>query len=246
MPTTRFAARPARIAERIAMDLGLPLQLELGARLLLAAFLGAVIGMEREVHEHPAGMRTHLLVSAGAAIFTVVSIYGFVSVAGDPGMGPIDPTRVAAQVVSGIGFLGAGAIIKYGTSIRGLTTAGSLWATAAVGMAAGTGQAGIAIAGTAIVLFSLWPLNWIVDRLRVQAPQTVKVRLRLDGLAPLGRLMSEFTKLHVTVAEIRSERVAKDRYELELDLRPMPGTISSGLISHISSIPNVELLEAAT
>ena len=228
------------------MDPSLLRQFDLGARLLLATLLGSLVGLEREVHDHPAGMRTHLLVSLGAATFTVVSIYGFLSLAGEPGIGPIDPTRVAAQVVSGIGFLGAGAIIKYGTSIRGLTTAGSLWATAAVGMAAGTGQAGVAVAGTAIVLFSLWPLNWIVDRLRVRAPETVKVRLRLDGLAPLGQLMSEFTKLHVSVAEIRSERVAKDRYELELDLRPMPGTASSGLISQITSIPHVELLEAAS
>lgn len=228
------------------MDPDLLQQLELCARLLLASVLGALIGLERELHDHPAGMRTHLLVCAGAAVFTVVSIYGFVGVVGDPGIGPIDPTRVAAQVVSGIGFLGAGAIIKYGTSIRGLTTAGSLWATAAVGMAAGTGQSGVAVAGTAIVLFSLWPLNWIVDRIRVRVPENVRIRLRLDGLAPLGPLMSEFTKLHVTVVEIRSERVAKDRYELELDLRPMPGTASSGIISHISAIPNVELLEAAS
>src|SRR6188472_1311287 len=127
-------------------------------RLLLAAVLGAVIGFEREIHDHPAGMRTHLLVALGSAIFTVVSIYGF----GDPDVA--DPSRVAAQIVTGIGFLGAGAIIKYGTSVRGLTTAASLWATAAVGMAAGTGQWILAIVASAIVVATLGPMPLVVRR----------------------------------------------------------------------------------
>src|SRR3954452_25294201 len=104
--------------------LDLATQVDLGIRLLLATLLGGAIGFEREVHDHPAGVRTHLLVSAGSALFTVVSVYGFLS---DPGAENVDPTRIAAQIVSGIGFLGAGAITKYGTSIFGLTTAGSLW-----------------------------------------------------------------------------------------------------------------------
>src|SRR3954471_14090623 len=137
-------------------------QVEIAARLVLAAVLGALIGLEREMHAHPAGMRTHLLVSVGAALFTVLSIYGFTSGSGGDN---VDPTRIAAQIVTGIGCLGAGAIIQYGTSIRGLTTAGSLWATAAIGMAAGAGLWLIAIAGWAVVLFSLWPLNWILARL---------------------------------------------------------------------------------
>ena len=105
------------------------------ARLLLAAFLGALVGLERELHDHPAGMRTHLLVSLGSAGFTVLSI----AMAQGPGA---DPTRIAAQIVSGIGFLGAGAILKEGATIRGLTTAASLWSVAAVGMAAGAGAVG--------------------------------------------------------------------------------------------------------
>src|SRR5919106_2515279 len=101
-------------------------------RLLLAAVLGACVGLEREIHEHPAGMRTHLLVSLGAAGFTVLSIAGFPSVGADP-------ARVAAQIVTGIGFLGAGAILKEGATIKGLTTAASLWVVASIGMAAGAG-----------------------------------------------------------------------------------------------------------
>ena len=134
----------------------LNLQLDLAWRLIAAAVLGAVIGIERERHEHPAGIRTHMLVSIGSAAFTVLSIYSF-------GQGS-DPGRVAAQIVTGIGFLGAGSILKGGGTIHGLTTAASLWVVAAVGMAAGAGAWGVAVATTIIVLISLWPLQEIERR----------------------------------------------------------------------------------
>jgi putative Mg2+ transporter-C (MgtC) family protein len=136
----------------------LDLQLELGLRLLVAAVLGALVGLEREYHDHPAGMRTHLLVSVGSATFTVLSIEAFKA----PGA---DPARIAAQIVTGIGFLGAGAILKDNAGIRGLTTAASLWAVAAVGMAAGAAAWGVAIAATVIVIVSLWPLHEIERRI---------------------------------------------------------------------------------
>jgi putative Mg2+ transporter-C (MgtC) family protein len=132
-------------------------ELALAARLIVAAILGAVVGLEREYHDHPAGMRTHLLVSVGAAAFTVLSIEAFAA----PGA---DPARIAAQIVTGIGFLGAGAILKDRGSIKGLTTAASLWAVAAVGMAAGAAGWGVAIATTTIVVISLWPLHEIERR----------------------------------------------------------------------------------
>jgi putative Mg2+ transporter-C (MgtC) family protein len=131
--------------------------LSFAVRLLTAAVLGALIGLEREIHHHPAGMRTHLLVSLGAAGFTVLSIGGFPSTGADP-------ARVAAQIVTGIGFLGAGAILKEGATIKGLTTAASLWVVASVGMAAGAGQWVTAATITAITIVSLWPLRVIADR----------------------------------------------------------------------------------
>lgn len=134
------------------------LQFELAARLVVSAILGAAIGVEREYHGHPAGMRTHLLVSVGAAAFTILSIEAFKG----PGA---DPARIAAQIVTGIGFLGAGAILKDAGAIRGLTTAASLWAVAAVGMAAGAAAWGVAIATTLIVIASLWPLHAIERRI---------------------------------------------------------------------------------
>lgn len=135
----------------------LNLQFELALRILVGAVLGAAIGIERERHDHPAGMRTHLLVAVGAATFTVLSIEAFKAPGADPG-------RVAAQIVTGIGFLGAGAILKSGGSIKGLTTAASLWAVAAVGMASGAAAWGVAVAATLIVIVSLWPLHEIERR----------------------------------------------------------------------------------
>ena len=135
----------------------LALQVNVAIRLLIAAAFGAVVGIEREIHGHSAGFRTHTLVAAGSAMFTVLSIYGFPS---SP-QNPVDPSRVAAQVVTGIGFLGAGAILKSGPTVQGLTTAASLWSVAAIGMAAGAGVWIVAGVGTAIVVFVLWPLNLI-------------------------------------------------------------------------------------
>ena len=129
-----------------ALDVGT--QLELTVRLVVALLLGGVIGWERELARMPAGFRTHALVSLGSAIFTVISAYAFTG----PGS---DPTRIAAQVVSGIGFLGGGAILHYGGTVRGLTTAASLWSVAAVGMAAGAGLYVVATIGALLVIIGL-------------------------------------------------------------------------------------------
>jgi putative Mg2+ transporter-C (MgtC) family protein len=131
---------------------GMPLdvleQLELVLRLVVGLVLGAVIGWQREVSRQPAGFRTHSLVSLGAAIFTVVSAFGF-------GGDVADPARIAAQIVSGIGFIGAGTILQHRGHIRGLTTAASLWAVAALGMAAGAGMYVVAVAGGVLILIVL-------------------------------------------------------------------------------------------
>ncbi|MCA1569236.1 MAG: MgtC/SapB family protein [Chloroflexi bacterium] len=129
-----------------ALEIGT--QVELTMRLVAALVLGAVIGWERELQRMPAGFRTHALVSLGSAIFTVISAYGLTA----PGS---DPTRIAAQIVSGIGFLGGGAILHYGGTVRGLTTAASLWAVAAVGMAAGAGLLVVASVSTVLVIVAL-------------------------------------------------------------------------------------------
>ena len=126
----------------------MPVEAEIVLRLLLAVTLGAIIGLERELSGKPAGFRTHLLVCAGSAIFTLVSIYGF-------GEGS-DPSRVAAGVVAGIGFLGAGTILRTREGLLvGLTTAASIWAVSAIGLAAGAGMYILSAAATLIILIVL-------------------------------------------------------------------------------------------
>jgi putative Mg2+ transporter-C (MgtC) family protein len=128
-------------------------QLDLALRLTVGLVLGAIIGFERELHSQPAGFRTHSVVALGAAIFTVVSAYAFTG----PGA---DPTRIAAQIVSGIGFIGAGTILHSRGQIRGLTTAASLWSVAGIGMAAGAGLYWVAIIGTVLMLVILSLFDW--------------------------------------------------------------------------------------
>jgi putative Mg2+ transporter-C (MgtC) family protein len=144
---------------------------ELLLRLGLAVVLGGALGVERELRDHEAGFRTHLLISLGSAIFTVVSAYGFADFAKNGES--VDPTRIAAQIVTGIGFLGAGAIIRSGMNVRGLTTAANVWTVAAIGICCGAGYYAAALVGAALALFALYPL-------RVAADMTID-RWRRDG-----------------------------------------------------------------
>lgn len=139
----------------------MPSDIELLARLGLAALLGGAVGVEREVADQPAGLRTHILLSIGACLFTLVSAYGW----GDVG-GANDPSRMAAQIVSGIGFLGAGAILRQSLSIRGVTTAASIWSTAALGVAVGAGEYVIGVGATVLILGTLVGLRTVRNRLR--------------------------------------------------------------------------------
>lgn len=125
--------------------------LEILSRLLMAALLGSVIGFERERLNWAAGLRTHMLVSVGACLMMLVSAFGFADVLGEKNV-VLDPSRVAAQVVSGIGFLGAGSILLRGEVVRGLTTAASLWSVAGVGLAVGGGMYTAAIGATIVIL----------------------------------------------------------------------------------------------
>ncbi len=120
---------------------------EIIIRILVATFLGGLVGFEREIHGCAAGLRTHILVSIGSAVFMLTSLIMSVSYGH---LGEVDPSRIAAGVVTGVGFLGAGAIIRYGYSIKGLTTAASIWAVAAIGLSAGAGM--FLVAGTTTVV----------------------------------------------------------------------------------------------
>ncbi|MDD6209185.1 MAG: MgtC/SapB family protein [Bacteroidales bacterium] len=133
-------------------------------RLVIAGILGALIGLDREYRAKEAGFRTHFLVSLGSALIMIVSQYGFQDIIREPGVS-LDPSRVAAQVVSGIGFIGAGTIILQKQIVRGLTTAAGLWATAGIGLAIGSGMYWIGISATILTLIGLEVLGYFFKSL---------------------------------------------------------------------------------
>ncbi len=238
------STRDTHVSVRRIMTPSIETELVWVLRLLLAALAGAAIGMEREWHSHPAGMRTHLLVSLGSAAFMIISMHGFSDVVGQDGVSE-DPSRVAAQVVSGIGFIGGGAILKYGVSIRGLTTAGSLWATAAVGMAFGSGMVilGAAIAG--IILFTLGPMRMVIERVHRERVEESNVRLGITRLETLGAVYDVLRGEHVTIAALNSQRLGKGQYEVDLRLQLPARLRSADIEMRLASLDDVDVLEAS-
>jgi putative Mg2+ transporter-C (MgtC) family protein len=219
-------------------------QFDFAVRLLLAAILGGAIGVEREIHDHPAGIRTHMLVSLGSAIFTLLGIIGFSQVQGASGVvAPVDPTRIAAQVVSGIGFLGAGAIIKYGTTVRGLTTAASLWATASIGMAAAAGAWLVASVGTVIMIASLWPLARIVARVRSVDGRSLRLQLAFHDLADLNPVMADIHRRRLDITAMETDKVGKGQYEVMLQLSLPAGAVRTEIIESIGKLHGVVVLQ---
>ena len=189
-------------------------------RVVLAGVLGGAIGAEREIREREAGLRTHMLVSIGAALFTLVSAYGFSDFHFSNASGiTYDPTRIAAQVVTGIGFLGAGAIIRQGLSVRGLTTAASLWVVAAIGLATGAGYYSAALITTVVVLVSLWPLRILAFRLfeRVR-PGELRLEVELQPSESPSVLVDPLEKRGIAVRSFEVED-ARDRRRVVLELR---------------------------
>jgi len=168
-------------------------QLEAMGQLALAAALGGAVGLEREYHGRAAGFRTHLLVCVGACLVMILSIH-FERVFGrlsGQGAVRVDPARLAYSVMGGIGFLGAGAIIKSGITIRGLTTAASLWCIAAIGLACGFATYALALFTAALVLFSLLVLNSIERRIEGHWYKMIRVTCenRPDEIEDIGRLL---------------------------------------------------------
>ena len=172
---------------------------EILVRLGAAAALGGAIGIERELREREAGFRTHLLVSVGAALFTLVSAYAWTDFQFSQASGvTFDPTRIAAQIVTGIGFIGAGAIIRHGLTVRGVTTAATLWMVAAIGMACGAGFFWAAGIATAISLVSLGPLRVVARRMR-DRPHSRRLGVELEEDAPAAPVLAALEELGVGI-----------------------------------------------
>jgi putative Mg2+ transporter-C (MgtC) family protein len=197
-------------------------------RLVVAAALGAAIGLERELDEKAAGLRTHMLVSLGAALFTVVGAYGF----SEFPHGSVDPSRIAAQIVTGIGFLGAGVIFRQGFTIRGLTTAASLWLVGAIGMAAGAGYWKGAVIATVAALISLRPLEWLKER---ALPQRAAARLivELAEGAASGDVLNAVERAGDLIAVRRDGRRLEVEMRLDRDQRAQ-------VLGDVSALQQVE------
>ena len=213
-------------------------------RLLLATFLGAVIGFEREYHAKEAGIRTHLLVALGSCLFMILSVYGFDFML-DRDHVSFDPSRIASQVVTGIGFIGAGTIILQKQMVRGLTTAAGLWVTAAIGLACGNGMFIIAAVTTVIVLASLGLIN-------VYLPYFSQKERHITFLVEEYDVMTEILE------KLRQEKITVLNYEMHksaeenngkmlvtLEIRMKRYDNAKGIASILKNFEKVELVQVS-
>jgi putative Mg2+ transporter-C (MgtC) family protein len=209
-------------------------------RLALAAALGGAVGIERELREREAGFRTHMLVSLGSALFTLASAYGFNDFLVHGGnLVRIDPTRIAAQIVTGIGFLGAGAIIRQGLSVRGLTTAATLWVVAAIGLTAGAGYYSAAVMTTALVLVSLWPLRILAYRVMTRfRPETDRLLAQLPAGESPAPLIDELEGLGARLQSLEVSHEA-DRRSVILDVTLPARADAPSIVAKLSELEHV-------
>jgi putative Mg2+ transporter-C (MgtC) family protein len=205
--------------------------LEAILRLVMASVMGAMLGLDREMHGRSAGLRTHLLVSVGAALAMVVSV-NFGRVFG-PSVMPhvqVDPARVAYGVMAGVGFLGAGTIMHQGLGIRGLTTAATLWCAAALGLANGFGMFAIALGGTVIMLAALRSLEYLERKISNKEPHRIILRVRgvETGLVDRYRICLAHAGAYVTDWGYVQD-FAEGQTEVTLSLLVHPGKIIAAL-----------------
>ena len=213
-------------------------------RLLIAALLGSAIGFERERLLWAAGLRTHMLVCVGSCLIIIVSAYGFRDVIG-PGV-VLDPSRIAAQVVSGVGFLGAGTILFRGEAVRGLTTAASLWAVAAIGLAVGSGLFAAAFAGTVIVLLVLAGIKPLEERYRRNNQARRLLLLTRRGEFSLDALKDAAGPFARRVQQFVMQGSGTDGIdEVEITFSRMSEGVFQDIVGKLKALPAVTQVETA-
>lgn len=189
-------------------------------RIAIAGVLGAAVGLERELRAKEAGTRTHFLVAMGSALFTILSQYGFdESLKIYSSFASFDPSRIAAQVVTGIGFIGAGTIIFQKHVVKGLTTAAGLWATAAIGMTAATGLYALAIGSTVLVLCCLEVFSFVVNRFGMKK---IAVTFSTRSHDTVRQLLSELQADGVDFDNYGMKQIVVDgerQYEVTLEMK---------------------------
>lgn len=208
-------------------------------RLVLAALFGTIIGLDREYREKEAGFRTHFLVSLGSALMMIVSQYGFSEILTHDGVS-LDPSRIAAQVVSGIGFIGAGTIIFNHQIVRGLTTAASLWATAGIGLTAGAGMSWLALAATILTLVALEGLSLVFRSLGSRRMVVVFSASDRTGVADtLDRIRTD--GYMVVSYEVVPQVVGGDgiTYRVTMVVKAKPGSDNNQLLALLRENTNI-------
>lgn len=214
-------------------------QAELVFRLLLSIIFGGIIGIERESLNRPAGFRTHILVCVGSTLTMLVSIYMFENFTPDG-----DPGRIAAQVVSGIGFLGAGTIIREGATVRGLTTAASLWTVAAIGLAVGSGFYLAAVLTTLLTFITLILFSK-VENFIIQKRYLQKISLIIkDKPGQIGKIGSVLGDLNINIRNIKMENLGDDRLLITLILRFSSSVKTNDVITRLSQLDEVYDIES--
>ncbi|MBI4323319.1 MAG: MgtC/SapB family protein [Candidatus Omnitrophica bacterium] len=205
-------------------------------RLLLSALLTGLVGYERERHGRAAGFRTHLLVGMGSCLIMLTALYLMDTLAGRVAE---DPTRMAAQVISGIGFLGAGTILRFRASVRGLTTAASLWAVAGIGLAAGAGFTVGAVATTIAVLIALFGFSRLERRMRKDWYQTLIVESGASGeeLVKIRRTLGEY-EVEIRDLDVKPAH-APGVSILEFDVKLMSAREKDAIITALERVEGV-------
>lgn len=206
--------------------------------MVTAALLGGAIGLDREYRAKEAGLRTHFLVCLGSALFMIVSQYGFHQILQEKGVG-LDPSRIAAQVASGIGFIGAGTIIIQKQFVRGLTTAAGLWATAAIGLVAGAGMYWVAVAGMVLTLVGLELTSLLLKRVGLHSTLLVFTTSRKENLSIItneinrrGHTISSYTTEEQNFGDTRT-------YHVSVIIKVRKFGEESSLFQFIQDLPDI-------
>ena len=209
--------------------------------LVTAALLGSLVGLEREIHGQPAGLRTHMILAVGAALAAILSI-SYSEFISNPNL-PSDPGRIVAQVVSGVGFLGAGAILRFGVTIKGLTTASSLWTTAIIGIASGSGYFEMAAFSTFLVLSILTFINKLEEKLLpTYKNHTLKVSLEdRPGIVNDLRLILKDKK--VKVVSLNASMPDKSTLKLSMIIRKPVDLGMDSIINLVNSLDEAKSME---
>ncbi len=210
-------------------------------RMLMATICGAVIGLERTKRSKEAGIRTHCIIAGAAALFMIISKYGFADMALVEGSRGADPARIAAQVVTGISFLGAGVIYKNGTTVMGLTTAAGIWATAAVGMASGSGLYWVALFMTFLVI----GVQMLMHRFNIgyDAYSNGEIRITLVDTPEIRKILREKQKeLGITIVSSRITTCADNTLNMVLQVRMKSHIHFRDVIKFMDEHPEIKSL----